>query len=499
MTTSAELAMIGLVVVPLAAAVAVFVSAGRSAAAWSMGAAAVQFGLVVWLTRSILEYGPLRHRIGGWEAPLGIPLYADGIAALMLIMTAVVGSATTIYAVGYFSAAQHGHADSSNQYAEQAFWPLWLMLWSALNALFLSGDIFNLYVTLELITLSAVALIGLAGRARALVAAMRYLIAALVGSLFYLLGVALMYSAYGTVSWQLLGELVRGDAITLCAAVLMIVGLLLKTALFPLHFWLPDAHANAPAPVSGLLSGLVLKASFFIIFRLWFFVFAPLAAPGAGQLLSGLGAAAILWGSLQAIRQQRVKRMIAYSTVAQIGYLFLVFGLSGGATAMLAWRGAAYFAFAHACAKTVAFMVAGSLMHAAASDELDRWEGIGRREPMLMFAFGLAGVSLMGLPPSGGFIAKWLLLNAAVGGGHWFSAVVMLVGGLLAAVYVFRVVAISLSSSAPQPATAPIPPVMRWPPLALAVVVVVCGIVTTEPIRLLDVGSPFAAATEAAP
>ena len=184
----------------------------------------------------------------------------------------------------------------------------------------------------------------------------------------------------------------------------------------PLHFWLPDAHANAPAPVSGVLSGLVLKASLFIILRLWFFVFAPVVAPQAGQLLSGLGAATILWGSIQAIRQRRVKRLIAYSTVAQVGYLFLVFGLAGGAAAMPAWRGAAYFAFAHACAKAAAFLVAGALMHAAGGDELDRWEGLARREPMLMFTFGLAGVSLMGLPPSGGFIAArdaW----AAVGPG----------------------------------------------------------------------------------
>jgi len=496
---SADLAMIGLVVVPLAAAVAVFGTATRFAAAWGVCAALAQLGLVVWLTRSILALGPLRYRIGGWDAPLGIPLYADGISALMLIMAAVVGTASTFYAIGYFSAARHGPADRSQRQAEQAFWPLWLVLWSALNALFLAGDIFNWYVTLELITFSAVALIGLAGQVRALVAAMRYLIAALVGSLFYLLGVALIYSAYGTVSWELLGQAVRVDAVTVCAAVLMIAGLLLKTALFPLHYWLPDAHANAPAPVSGLLSGLVLKASFFILLRLWFFVFAPVVGSQAGQLLSGLGAAAILWGSIQAIRQRRVKLIIAYSTVAQIGYLFLVFGLGVGPTAMAAWRGAAYFAFAHACAKAAAFMVAGSLMHAVGGDELDRWEGIGRREPMLIFTFGLAGVSLMGLPPSGGFIAKWLLLNAAVSGGHWALAVVMLTGGLLAAAYVFRVVAISLSESAPQPATAPIPRVMRWPPLALALIVIICGIVTTEPIQLLEIGSPFAVSGEAAP
>jgi formate hydrogenlyase subunit 3/multisubunit Na+/H+ antiporter MnhD subunit len=191
--------------------------------------------------------------------------------------------------------------------------------------------------------------------------------------------------------------------------------------------------------------------------------------------------------------------IIAYSTVAQVGYLFLVFGLVGEQTAMSAWRGVAYFAFAHACAKAAAFMVAGSLMHAVGSDRLDLWEGIGRREPKLIFALALAGVSLMGLPPSGGFIAKWLLLNAAVGSGQWAVAAVIVTGGLLAAVYVFRIISVSLSASVPLPVTKPVPRMMSWAPLALALVVICAGIVTTEPIRLLEVGSPFATVREAAP
>ena len=499
MATHAEIAMIGLVLVPLAAALVVFTTAARAAAGWAAGVAAVQLGLVVWLVRAVLLSGPLRYRIGGWEAPLGITLYADGISVFMLVMAAVVGSASTVYAAGYFAVSRHGHHGPHGGGAVQTFWPLWLILWSALNALFLSADVFNLYVTLEMITLSAVALVGLAGRQQALVAAMRYLIAALTGSLFYLFGVALIYAAYGTVSWELLRGVVRGDAVTGCAAALMIVGLLLKTALFPLHFWLPEAHANAPAPVSGLLSGLVLKASFFIILRLWFYVFGPVMPVQAGQLLCVLGVAAILWGSVQAVRQQRVKLMVAYSTVAQVGYLFLVFGLAGDEAARLGWRGTAYFAFAHACAKAAAFMVAGSLMHVAGSDRLERWRGIARCEPMLIFSFGLAGVSLMGLPPSGGFLAKWLLLNAAVGSGPWMVAAVMLTGGLLAAVYVFRVVAVSLSASDALPPTPPLPRLVRWPPLVLALVAIVCGIITTEPIGLFEIGSPFASMTEAAP
>jgi formate hydrogenlyase subunit 3/multisubunit Na+/H+ antiporter MnhD subunit len=144
-------------------------------------------------------------------------------------------------------------------------------------------------------------------------------------------------------------------------------------------------------------------------------------------------------------------------------------------------------------------MVAGSLMHVAGSDRIARWEGIGRREPMLMFTFGLAGVSLMGLPPSGGFIAKWLLLNAAVESGRWDVAVVILAGGLLASVYVFRIIAMSLSAAEPQAASARLPRVMRWPPLVLALVATASGVVTPEPIRLLDIGSPFAVIAEARP
>lgn len=495
----AEWAMTGLIIVPLTAAIVVYVTATRFVAAWGAAVAMIQTGLTFWLTRSILQSGSVQVSLGGWEAPLGIPLYADGISALMLIMTTLVGATSTCYAAAYFSALQHDPRRPSSQPSIQTFWPLWLILWSALNALFLSADVFNLYVTLELITISAVALIGLAGKAQALVAAIRYLFAALMGSLFYLLGVALLYSTYGTVSWHLLAETVQPDVLTWCAASLMIIGLLLKTALFPLHFWLPAAHANAPAPVSGLLSGLVLKASFFMILRLWFYVFYPVMPVSAGWMLSVLGSAAILWGSIQAIRQQRVKLMIAYSTVAQVGYLFLVFGLACEPVGMLAWRGAAYLAFAHASAKAAAFMVAGSLMYMVGSDHLDRWEGIGRREPQLIFTLALAGVSLIGLPPSAGFIAKWLLLNAAISNGRWEVAVVIVLGGLLAAVYVFRIIGVSLSSAVPMPEVAPVPRMMRWAPLVLAMAVIVGGLVTTEPIRLLEIGAPPIAAREVAP
>ena len=196
----------------------------------------------------------------------------------------MVGIAVSVYASGYFS------DDRQRRY----FWPLWLLLWSGLNALFLSADIFNIYVTLELIGLAAVALAALPGMAASLNAAMRYLLVSLLGSLVYLLGVALLYANYQLLDLIALGETVAPGMLTWLAMGMMTVGLMLKTALFPLHFWLPPAHANAPAPVSALLSALVVKASFYLLLRLWFELFAGALTQAALQGLGFLGAGALL-------------------------------------------------------------------------------------------------------------------------------------------------------------------------------------------------------------
>src|SRR5690606_7418454 len=174
-------------------------------------------------------------------------------------------------------------------------------------------------------TLSAVALAALDGRAATLAAALRYMLFALFGSLAYLMGAALLYSSYGTLDMALLAGRVSAEPATVIATGLMSAGLLAKTALFPFHAWLPPAHAGAPAPASALLSALIVKASFYILFRLWFDVLPPLAGSGMTVTLGTLGALAAIYGSLQAIRQQRLKLIVAYSTVAQLGYLFLVF------------------------------------------------------------------------------------------------------------------------------------------------------------------------------
>lgn len=484
---SFEIAIIGLIVLPLSAGIVAFV-VNRFAAVLAIVVALLQLLLAVRVAGSVMAHGPLRYEVGGWGAPLGIDLQADGLSALMLVMAALVGLAVTVYATAYFNNTEPGHEHGR---ARDMFWPLSLFLAASLNALFLSGDIFNLYVTLELLTLSAVGLVGLAGTIDALAAALRYLLIAVGASLFYLLGVSLLYGVYGTVDLELLGSQFRSDLPSRCAIVLICVGLLVKTALFPLHFWLPAAHANAPVPASALLSGLVLKASFYVLLRLWFDVFPFTDLRMAGHLLGALAAAAILWGSVQAIRQNRLKRLVAYSTVAQIGYLFLVFALAAEPLAAWnAWSGTAYFVLSHACAKAAAFMAVGSLQYATGSDRIDDLAGIAKQQPVTMFAFALAGVGLMGLPPGGAFLAKWLLLNSAVAAGQWGLALVVLIGGLLAAIYVFRVVAKSFIVADQQP-TRHVPRVMQWTPLVLALLSIALGIVALQPMELLEIGAPF--------
>ena len=429
----------------------------------------------------LLQHGVFRHSIGGWGAPLGIELYADGLSLLMLAATALVGFAVSVYAVGYFEREQSAR-----------FWPLWLLLLAALNALFLSADIFNLYVTLEMMGLAAVALTALTGGRDALGGAMRYLLATLSGSLLYLLGVALLYHGFGTVDIALLAERVEAAPAVWAALGLICAGLLLKTALFPMHFWLPPAHASAPAPVSAVLSALVVKASFYILLRLWLSIFAPLGAEFVSVLLGLLGSAAVLWGSLQALRQTRLKLLVAYSTVAQIGYLFVAFPLAAVA-GVTAWSAVAYLALSHALAKAAMFMAAGNLLRFGGHDRIADLDRVAQRLPLTAGAFALAGVSIMGLPPSGGFIGKWLLLEAALAQGRWDLAAVLILGSLLAAAYVFKVLGHCFTTADETHAPGDVPGSMEWAALLLAMAAILLGFLAVPVLALLGIGDVFAA------
>jgi formate hydrogenlyase subunit 3/multisubunit Na+/H+ antiporter MnhD subunit len=464
---------------------------GRNAHRVALAAVPVGLALAVAIALDVARSGEaIEYLLGAWPPPLGVRLRADGLAAAMMLVTSVVIGATVLFAGPEFGAAP----GAPEARASFAFWPLLLGVWGGLNTVFLASDLFTLYVALELLTFAAVPLVSLDGRAETLQAALRYLLFALVGSVLYLVGIPLLYGSYGTLDISMLAARVHSNPATVTAAALMTAGLLAKTALFPLHLWLPPAHAGAPAPASTVLSALVIKGSFFLLVRLWFDV--GLASAAGAQLLAALGAGAIFFGNVLALRQARLKLLIAYSTVAQIGYLFLMFPLAFGAgsTAVdgaTALSGGLMQVISHATAKAAMFMSAGLIYAVLGHDRIAELAGVGRLMPMSVFAFALGGISLVGLPPSGGFLAKWLLLSVSVSTGQWWWAAVMLVGGLLTACYVVLVVMRAMTAPA-----APIElkgEVLRGSEavaLALAVCSALLGFVAFLPVDLLAIGRP---------
>jgi formate hydrogenlyase subunit 3/multisubunit Na+/H+ antiporter MnhD subunit len=383
---------------------------------------------------------PLYVIVGGWEPPLGIKLVVNGFGSIMLLMTSIIGLAVTFYSIHYF--------ESDDK--ESRFWPLWWFLITGLLGIFVSSDIFNTYIMLELLGLASVSLIAIQGTQKALQASYQYLLVGLLGSLLYLLGVAIIYRTYGVLDNELLAELAQNNLSTKLALAFITLGMMMKCALFPLHFWLPEAHSNASAPVSAMLSALVIKAAFFILFTFWFEILTPVVTMSALTLMGCLGAGAVIFGSYRAFTAPRLKLLVAYSTVAQIGYLFLAFPLMID-TPELARTAIIYFIVAHGCAKAAMFLSAGSIQKAAGHDRLADLKGIVVYLPISIFIFAVASASLIGLPPSGGFIAKWLLLKTAVQSGQWWWVVTLFIGGLLASAYLFRVLNLTFTSAEQTP------------------------------------------------
>ena len=473
---------------PVAGILLVLLAGGRHARGLTLALLGsgvwVALGIVagVWRTGDALTY-----LAGGWPPPLGIKLRADGLSAAMLLMTSVIVFAAGLYAPREFSVS----ANHPETRVSLSFWILLLSVWAAMNALFLGSDFFNLYVALELVAFAGVPLVCLSGSPATLMAALRYLLFALIGSVLYLLGAVLLYGSYGTLDLGLLAERVRPEPALWLVIALMTAGLAAKTALFPVYLWLPPAHSGAPPAASALLSALVVKGSFFLVIRLWFDVAPGIPGAMAGQILGAMGAGAIVLGGVVALRQARLKLMIAYSTVAQIGYLFLIFPLATDANAL---AGGIFQAISHAFAKAAMFMAAGLMAGAIGHDRIADLRGVGRALPVTVCAFGLAALSLVGVPPSGGFFAKWLLLSASFALGQWWWAVIIFAGGLLAGGYMFRALAPSLADAEkPLKLSTPVSRPREIVVLALAVCALLVGLFPQKPVELLRIGRAHSA------
>jgi formate hydrogenlyase subunit 3/multisubunit Na+/H+ antiporter MnhD subunit len=437
----------------------------------------------------------LVYLLGGWSPPLGVALRADAAAVAMLLAVAVVVPGIGLYALADFDPSR----DPARARMSATFWLLLLAIWGSLNLVFVSGDLFTLYVALELLTFAGVPLVCLDGRGDTLRAALRYLLFALLGSLLYLLGAVLLYGAYGTLDIALLRAAVRPEPVTWTVLALATAGLLAKTALFPLHIWLPPAHAGAPAAASAVLSALVIKGSWFLVIRLWFDALPGAVTLPAAQLLGALGAAAIVFGSIVALRQARLKLLVAYSTVAQIGYLFLMFPLGFDALGNTmahgdALTGGVLQGISHATAKASMFMAAGLIYAALGHDRIADLAGVARAMPLTVLTFALAGIALMGIVPSGAYLAKKLLLGAAHDSGQWWWTLILQGGAAFTAAYVVLVLVNALR----RPGTAPlqvnrVSVVSEYAALGLALASLLLALAALGPLPRHLVSNPLAA------
>ncbi|MFY0990104.1 complex I subunit 5 family protein [Halomonas sp. C05BenzN] len=438
-------------------------------------------GVTLWLLTAVAASG-------GYQVilPLGtleLQLHLDVLSGLLLLLTQLLLLASAAYAVGHIEAA--GIAPR----AAARLWPLLGGLTASLGLIWLAADLLVLYAALELMGLCAVAMMLLPGKVDALAAGMRYLLYALVGSLAWLLGVTLLLGAWGRLDLAGLAATVEPGAATWIAVALLSAGLLLKAAVFPLHAWLAPVHESAWTPVSAIHGALVIKASFFILLKLWLLL-VPGQVAGA-WVLGGLGGAAVLWGGLLAWRAPGLKQVVAFSTVGQMGYLLLAFPLligTGEAVASLAWQGTWLQLAGHALAKAAMFMAAGNLMLSTGHGRLADLAGTSRRLPLALMTFGIAAVTLMGLPPSAGFTAKWLLLQAALLAGQWPWVVVLVLGTLLTAAYVFRVFRYTFIEAAPAHDFRRLPAGMEAIALLLALSAMGLGLAAQWPLGLLRAG-----------
>jgi len=379
---------------------------------------------------TVLGGGPIRYHLGGWPPPIGIELVYDALSAFLTLVMAGVGFLVLVHARRVVPAELPGR--------ETAFFSVALLLLGGLCGIVLTGDLFNLYVFIEIVSLSSYALLGI-GSKKAPLSAFRYLVMGTMAGSFYLLGLALIYMRTGTLNMADVAAILRaldGGIAVGVGVVLIVAGLALKSALFPLHGWLPDAYTDGSSTATALIAPLGTKSALYALLRVVFFVLAPAYAVPVGDVLAWAGGAAIVWGSFMAMGQMELKRMLAYSSVAQVGYIALGIGLGS----RYGFIGAVLHILNHACMKACLFLVSGNLRRVVGPSFLPNLDASVRREmPWSMAAFTVAAVSMIGLPPTAGFFSKWYLALGTVEQGRWILLAALLVSTLMNAVYFVRV------------------------------------------------------------
>ncbi len=387
------------------------------------------------LMAKVIDSGPIRYNLGNWEPPYGIEYLVDSLSAFVMMFVAGIGAIVMTYAPRSVNA----EIPKSKQYL---FYASYLLCLTGLLGICVTGDLFNVFVFLEISALSSYALISLGNTRRAPLAAFQYLILGTIGATFILIGIGLVYQMTGTLNMADIASRIHtvdGPRTVLVAFAFMTVGLFVKMAVFPLHTWLPNSYTYAPSVVTCFIAATATKVSVYAFVRVIFGIFTPRFAFEVLPLdiaLMALSLVGIFAASIASIYQDNVKRLLAFSSIAQIGYMLLGISMAneGGLTAGIVHM------FNHALIKGGLFMVVGCFALRLGSVKLTDWRGAGRTMPWTSFAWVLGGLGLIGVPVTAGFVSKWLLLTTVMQAQLWPVAVLMLLSSLLAVVYVWRVV-----------------------------------------------------------
>ena len=391
------------------------------------------FGAIT-LLFAVQDGGPIIYEIGQWSRDVGIVYKVDVVNAYMLVIIGAVSSVVLPYAKASVD-------DEIPHHKHHLFYAALLLCITGLMGICITGDAFNVFVFLEISSLSGYALIAMGKAPYSLTAAYRYLVMGTVGGTFILLGIGFLYMMTGTLNMDVLVEAVPEIAHTTTARAafaFLTVGASIKLALFPLHMWLPNCYTYAPSVISAFLSATATKISFYVMVRMTYVIFGAAMLEQAMQLkfvVLPLALLGIFMGSLSAIKQVNIKKLLAYSSIAQVGYMVLGFsfnnlnGLTGGILHL----------FNHALMKGGLFLVVGCVVYRLGHSDIEDFKGLGKRMPWTMLAFTLGGLSMIGVPLTAGFVSKWYLVLGALDAGLWWVAALVLMASLLAVVYIWKV------------------------------------------------------------
>ncbi|MDL5363745.1 monovalent cation/H+ antiporter subunit D family protein [Halalkalicoccus sp. NIPERK01] len=422
-----------LVVVPiLAATLPLFLGVRYDRAGWSIGALTTTalFALALWLAVGVYTGGTVIHQLGGFPRPIGIELVADRLSALVVVLVAGISAGVLAY-------TRRGGPRGNS------FYSAYLLLVGGLLGLSLTGDVFNMFVFLEITGLTTYALIAKGNSGESAVAALKYLIIGTVGASLYLIGVGFLFLATGTLNMIDLATAIPAaeggyaNPLVLAAFAFVFVGFAIKVALFPLHTWQPDAYQRAPDGVTPMISALVSTVSAYALFRLLYTVFTVeflVATPYVTEIVVAFGSVSVLAGTTLAVIQTEIKRTLAYSSVSQFGLVVLAYGLANE-TALI---GAIVHLLGHAIMKGGLFLAFGVVAAKTGARTVDEYAGLADRAPVAAGTFAVLGLALVGVPPSIGFVGKWFIAVGAVEAGIWPVAGVVFLSTMLTLAYVAR-------------------------------------------------------------